>query len=127
MKRTLGALGLVGLLTIASAAQAGGYGYGYRHHGHHRHGGHGALVVGALFGGLVLGHLLSRPAGPRYQTYAPVSRVYGPPPGLGGCQRTTGTAYRNGRLAQFSGTMCFDQAGNGYVLNNSTRFLGYLD
>ena len=126
MKRTLGALSLVGLLTLTSVAQAGGY--GYHHHGHH-HDDHddAALVVGALFGGLVLGHLLTRPPAPRYQAYAPVSRVYGPPPGLGGCQPTTGTAYRNGRLALFGGTMCFDRAGNGYVLNDSTYFMGYLD
>lgn len=128
MKRTLWVLGLIGLLTMTSAAQAGGY---YRHHYGHRHhhhgGGHGALVVGALVGGLVLGHLLSRPPAPRYQAYAAAPRVYGPPPGLGDCQPTTGTAYYNGRLAQYGGTICYDAAGNGFVLTDSTYFMGYID
>ena len=127
MKQALSALVLAGLLVASSAAQAGGYRHHYGHRHHHHGGSHGALVVGALFGGLVLGHLLSRPPAPRYEAYRPVARAYGPPPGLGGCQPTTGRAYYGGRLAQYGGTICFDRAGNGYILSDSTYFIGYLN
>lgn len=129
MDRFLGALALVSLLAVSSTVSAGGYGHRHGgHHGyHHRGGGHAGLVVGALIGGAILGHLLTEPYRPRRARYDSVASTYGPPPGLGGCQATTGTGYVNGRPAKFSGTMCFDSAGDGYILNNSTRLLGYLD
>jgi hypothetical protein len=45
---------------------------------------------------------------------------------LGGCLPTTGAGIWYGRLAQFSGTMCYDPAGRAYVLPGSERFVGYL-
>jgi hypothetical protein len=103
--------------------------YGYRRHHrhwryrhrHHRHG-DGAWVVGALAGALVLGALLSRPAPPRRP------HVYRGPGGapLGNCLTTTGTGIWYGRPAQFQGTMCYDSAGNAFVIPGSERFVGYL-
>ena len=33
----------------------------------------------------------------------------------------------NGRPARFAGTLCTDPAGRGYVVNDSVRFLMYLN
>ncbi len=110
------------------------YGYGYRHwpryrhhrfrhhrFRHHRHGHHhGGVALGLFTGGIVLGHLLSRPS------YAPAPPV-ATPPALSNCLPTTGTGTWYGRPALFRGTMCYDAAGRAYILNTSVRFLRYLD
>jgi hypothetical protein len=101
-----------------------GYSRHYRHRGYRGHG-HGYAVFGALAGAVVLGSLLARP--PAY--YPPPARAVPAlpvPPGLSGCLPTTGTGLYYGRPAQFSGTMCYDRFGQGYVLGGSVRFLGYL-
>jgi len=132
MRRLIAALSAAVLLLASAPAWAGGgYGYGYGHHGYgyrvhsHWYGhGDGAIVVGALVGGLVLGHLLTRPA------YYPAPAYYAPPPPrlvLGNCKPTTGTGYLNGYPAQFGGTMCFDQFGRGYITPGSEYFIGYLN
>ncbi len=108
------------------------YGYGhrykYRRHGYGHTGfyGHGdaAVVLGVLAGAVVLGALLSQPR--------PVSArpaVLRSPSGaaLGNCLATTGTGIWNGRPARFAGTLCTDPAGRGYVVNDSVRFLMYLN
>ena len=98
-----------------------GYRHGYKRHRHHRHHGHGYYALGALAGGLLLGYLLTRP-------YNPPSPSYSAPPPRAqiNCKPTTGTGYVNGRLAQFSGTWCYDNGGTGYVVQGSERFVGYL-
>ena len=110
------------LLMAAGPALAGGYGhhYGHRHHGHH-HGGHGYYVLGALLTGLVIGDLVARATTPPVVRTAQVPRLQ-----LGRCQATTGTARVNGRLARFGGTICYDAAGQAYILNGSRHFIGYL-
>ena len=138
-----------------------GYPYGYRyshhrprHHGHsgvrfgvHGHGSDGALIVGALGAGLLLGHLLTRP-----QSRAP-DRVYSrstqPPifrpvpapaqvqpnsPQLGygkqvrrDCKPTTGSGVHQGRAATFGGTFCYDANGQGYIVPGSQYLIGYAN
>jgi hypothetical protein len=118
------------------------YGYG-RHYGYRRHGygysgfyGHGdaAVVVGVLAGAVVLGALLSQPrpvyASPVYARPAPVrAAVFRSPSGaaLGNCVETLGTGTWNGRPARFAGTRCTDAAGQAYVIDDSVRFLMYLN
>lgn len=148
MKRFLVVLSALALLAGTTPALAGGYGhrhgghggyykfkhggyyghgyrkhrsYGHRGYGYRRHHdhGYGYAVVGALAGGVILGHLLTRPAYP--------SVVYAaPPPAYRNCQPTTGTGYVNGRLAEFSGTWCVDAYGRATVIPGSERFLRYL-
>ncbi len=130
MRKIAASLAFLLVLNTALPALAGGYGYGYGYRqgnhfkgygGHRRHGyrygfhGHGGALVGVLLGGVLLGHLLSQPA-----PYVP------PAPALGGCRPTTGTAYLNGRLAQYGGTMCYDRFGAPYVIPGSEYFIGYL-
>ncbi len=111
------------------------YRYGYGHHyTYRRHGyghvgfyGHGdaAVVLGVLAGAVVLGALLSQPRpAPAYAPAVPRS-----PSGavLGNCVQTMGTGTWNGRPARFAGTLCTDPAGRGYVVNDSVRFLMYLN
>jgi hypothetical protein len=106
------------------------YGHRYRRHGgvygHFGFHGHGdaAVVVGALAGGLVLGHLLTRPPAPYAAPRVPRSPSGAP---LGNCLQTTGTGSWYGRPAQFGGTMCYDRAGQAYIIGGSQRFLRYLD
>ncbi len=109
------------------------YGYG-RHYNYRRYGyghigfyGHGdaAVVFGVLAGAVVLGALLSQPRpAPAYAPAVPRSPSGAP---LGNCAQTTGTGTWNGRPARFGGTMCYDPAGRGYVVNDSVRFLMYLN
>jgi hypothetical protein len=131
---------LAALLLALQPAYAGGYGkyrghggYGghYGHHSYYRHGykrhhGHGdewAIALGALTIGVLTGVLLSRPPPPR-----PVAVAYPAVPyGFTDCRPTTGTAYYQGRPAEFLGTWCRDPAGRAYVLNDSVRFLRFLD
>ncbi len=119
MRRLIATAAATVLLMTAGPALAGGYGhhYGHRHH----HGGHGYYVLGALLTGLVIGDLVARAARPPVVRY-----VQAPQPRLGGCRPTTGTARVNGRLAQFGGTICYDAAGQAYILNDSRYFIGYL-
>ena len=159
MRRIVAIVIATAFLAATTPALAGGYGHGhhgYRTGGHgssfsyryRGHGGHGAAVAGALIGGLLLVHLLTRPYYGSYQRpyYRPYHRPYyrpyyrsyyrptyppGPayapaPPAFGNCQPTTGTSIVNGRAAQYAGTMCTNPAGQGYILDGSVRFLGYL-
>ncbi len=111
------------------------YRYGYGHHyRYRRHGyghigfyGHGdaAVVLGVLAGAVVLGALLSQPRpAPAYAPAVPRSPSGAP---LGNCLATTGTGTWNGRPARFAGTLCTDPAGQAYVVNDSVRFLMYLN
>lgn len=111
------------------------YGYGshyrYRRHGYGRVGIHGdaAVVVGVLAGAVVLGALLSQPR-PVYVRPAPVRpAVFRSPAGaaLGNCVETLGTGTWNGRPARFAGTRCTDPAGQAYVIDDSVRFVMYLN
>ncbi len=121
MRKLIAALAASALLLAATPAVAGGYGYGYGGHGHNDY---GYYVLGGLVGGLLLGNLIAQASTPRpyYQQYYQPA----PQPSLHGCRPTTGTGYVNGRLAQFGGTMCYDAYGNGYILNGSRYFIGYL-
>ncbi len=113
------------------------YGYGhqykYRRHGHGGIGfrGHGdaAVVLGVLAGAVVLGALLSQPrpvsAHPAFARPAVLRSPSGA--ALGNCVQTMGTGTWNGRPARFAGTLCTDPAGRGYVVNDSVRFLMYLN
>ncbi len=111
----------------------------HRRHGHRRHGrrgkrrgfSSGAIVAGAILGGLVIGHLLTRPYPRDYASRRP-ARVgpvpAAPPAGLGNCKPTTGTQRTaSGRTALMAGTWCTDAAGRGFILNDSVRFVRYLD
>ena len=105
-----------------------GYGYQYkrRHHGNYYgyYYGHGdaAVVLGVLAGAVVLGALLAQPSpAPAYAPY-PARRQ----PALGNCLQTPGTGSWYGRPARFTGTMCYDPAGQAYVIPGSERFIGYL-
>ena len=119
---------------FASPAGAGGWGK-YGHHGghyygggvhfkHHSHGDAALYVVGGLIGGLLLGHLLSQP---RYRTPYPQVTYSRVDPQFTHCRETTGTAYRGGRKALFGGTLCYDRAGRSYIVNESVRFIGYVE
>ncbi len=142
--------------TIAGPALAGGYkgghfghGYGHsrRHFGHfgrHRgrfghHRGHRSgvhlrfhghyLGLAAVVGGLVVLDLLTRSpvaAAPR-PAARPVAAPPGPPLRLGNCKPTTGERIVDGRRALMRGTWCSDRHGRGYILNDSVRFVRYLD
>ncbi len=112
-----------------------GYGYGHRYgyrpygfYGHYSFHGDAAVVVGVLTGAVLLGALLSWPSAPYAAPYAAPALVRGPSGApLGNCIRTTGTGTSYGRPAQFGGTMCYDRAGQAYIIGGSQRFLGYLD
>ena len=149
MKKLIAALAAAALLVSAAAPSAfagtryrhygySGYGghyynyrpyyrYGYGRHYGYRYYGHGdaAVVLGVLAGAVVLGALLSQPKpAPAYAPAVPRS-----PSGavLGNCAQTTGTGTWNGRPARFAGTLCTDPAGQAYVVNDSVRFLNYLN
>ncbi len=114
------------------AAAKGHFGHHRRHRGRHRrHGhGHGAVVAGAILGGLAVAYLLTRPGPDGYARPAParVSRAPTPPPGLGDCRSTTGTRVtESGRRVLMAGTWCTDAEGRGYILDDSFHFVRYLD
>ena len=111
------------------------HGYG-RHYGYRRHGygyvrlhGDGAVVFGVLAGAVVLGALLSQPRPVSARPASARPAVLRSPSGaaLGDCVQTLGTGTWNGRPARFAGTRCTDAAGQAYVVNDSVRFLMYLN
>ncbi|MCH9013917.1 MAG: hypothetical protein IIA68_12795 [Proteobacteria bacterium] len=150
MKKLVAVLAAAALLVTAAAPSAFA-GTGYRHHGYYGHGGHyynyrpyyrygyghigfhghgdAAVVLGVLAGAVVLGALLSRPrpvfARPAFARPAVLRSPSGA--ALGNCVQTLGTGTWNGRPARFAGTRCTDPAGRGYVVNDSVRFLMYLN
>jgi hypothetical protein len=96
------------------------YGYGHRrYYGHksYRHYDGAAFFAGGLLLGALVGHLATAPRA----VYAP------PPPALGNCRVIYGTRWINGRLAEYSGTGCYDAYGTLYAMPGSERFLGYID
>ena len=124
-RKIIAAACLLAALAFAAPAGAGGYGHGHRGgHGHHysykyyRHDG-AAIFAGGLLLGALFGHLA---APPRTVYVAPP-----PQPVLGNCRTVYGTSYLNGRVAEYSGTGCYDAYGNLYTMPGSERFLRYLD
>lgn len=130
IRKIIAATCLFAALTFAIPASADGYrrghggGYG-KHYGHNYYGykyyGHGdaAVIAGSLLLGAFIGHLI-----------APPRTVYVAPPRqpvLGSCRVIYGTGYVNGRMAEYSGTGCYDAYGNLYATPGSERFLGYLN
>ncbi len=146
MKRIVAALAAAALLATAAAPPALA-GYGHRYQGYRAYGGyyyqhrpyyrrghigfHGdaAVVLGVLAGAIVLGALLSRPRpAPARPAFARPAVLRSPSgAALGNCVQTMGTGTWNGRPARFAGTLCTDPAGRGYVVNDSVRFLMYLN
>ncbi len=139
IRKIIAATCLVAAVAFAAPASAdgyrhgrgGGYGkhYGYNYYGHNYYGrnyygynyyGHGdaAVIAGSLLLGAFIGHLI---APPRTVYVAP------PQPVLGNCRTIYGTGNLNGRLAEYSGTGCYDAYGNLYATPGSERFLRYLD
>ena len=114
---------------LADGGRHGWYGRGYNHHYRHRHGhGHDAAVGVVVFlGGMLLGHLLTRSYEPYYREPIRSGPQWGPPRGLGNCTPTTGEGVVNGRRALLSGTWCTDRYGRGYILQDSVRFVRYLN
>jgi len=104
----------------------GGYYYGSGHGGYygHKHHDYGYYALGALAGGIVIGSLLSQP---RYAYPTPTYAYHSPQPILGNCVQTTGTRVEYGRLAEYGGTMCYDRYNRPHVLENSVRFIRYLN
>lgn len=132
MRRTITAALVLAMFAATAPALAGGstghYWRGPGHGGHYYdHRGY-RFDGGAFVGGLLFGALLSHLAAPRTYYSPPPRPMYGPPqPALGNCRRIYGTAYRNGRLAAFSGAGCYDAYGNLYAMPGSERFERYLD
>ena len=127
-----------------------GYGYPYRRHGGvsvgiHGHGSSGAVAVGALGVGLLLGHLLTRPQRRAVdRTYYQSSRASSSAPtltrahtvspifGYGkqvrrDCKPTTGSGLHQGRRATFGGTYCYAANGQGYIVPGSEYLIGYAN
>ncbi len=123
-KRTIALVVATAVLAVSTSAVAGGskHYYGRYHYGHHHHHNDDAYWIGvALIGGLVLGHLLTRAADAPPRRYARRVR-----PVLGDCRPTTGIGYRDGRKAEFGGTICYDAARRGYITPGSAYFIRYL-
>ena len=118
----------------------------YRHSGVgfgvHGHGSSGALVVGALGAGLLLGYLLTRQQSRAHdRTY--YSRPIRPPAAVSArpasptfgygkqvrrdCKPTTGSSLHQGRRATFGGTFCYDGDGRGYIVPGSEYLIGYAN
>ena len=131
IRKVIAATCVFAILAISAPALAGG-GHGHGHGGGHsfgnKHFRHGHRLFrhdgGAVFaGGLLLGALFGHLAAPPRTVY-----VAPPPqPVLGNCRTIYGTSYLNGRVAEYSGTGCYDAYGNLYTLPGSERFLRYLD
>ena len=127
IRKTIAAICLLAALAFAAPASADGYRHWRGHGGGHgnyysqkyyRHDG-AAVFAGGLLLGALLGHLA---VPPRTVYVAPPPR-----PVLGNCRTIYGTGYVNGRMAEYSGTGCYDAYGNLYAMPGSERFLGYLD
>ncbi len=131
---------------LAEGYKGGHFGYGHgwghsrRHFGHfgYRRGHHPGLRLSyqghyaglaAVVGGLVILDLLIRPA--RRRATQPAIQPNAAPPGrplrLGNCKPTTGERMVDGRRALMRGTWCSDRHGRGYILNDSVRFVRYLN
>jgi len=139
----LGALSLALALAIQVAATMPGqadegwhgrYGYDYRGHGHrhaprHRQHGHyhgggdAAAAVAVVLGGVLIATLLAHSLAEPQPEAPPLAE----PLRLGDCKPTTGRRLIDGRWALLRGTWCSDQYGRGYILNDSVRFVRYLD
>ncbi len=144
MRRIIAALASVALLASSVPAYAGGHGGKHRgaysmsgkHYGYKRHrrggyyygygygGYYGYYALGALAGGIVIGSHLSQP---RYACSTPAYAYHSPQPKLGNCVPTTGSRVEYGRLAEYGGTMCYDRYNRPHVLENSVRFIRYLN
>ncbi|MEN8197825.1 MAG: hypothetical protein ABFS30_15140 [Pseudomonadota bacterium] len=125
IRKIIAATCLLAALAFAAPASADGYRHGqWGGHGKHysykyyRHDG-AAVFAGGLLLGALIGHLASPP---RTVYAAPP-----PQPALRNCRTIYGTGYVNGRLAEYSGTGCYDAYGNLYAMPGSERFLRYLD
>ena len=118
----------------------------YRHSGVgfgvHGHGSSGALVVGALGAGLLLGYILTRPQSrasdrtyysrPIQASAAASAQPASPTFGYGkrvrrDCKPTTGSGLHQGRRATFGGTFCYDGDGRGYIVPGSEYLIGYAN
>jgi hypothetical protein len=125
IRKIIAATCLFAALTFAVPASADGYRHGhwggYGKHYNYKHYRHGGAAVFA--GGLLLGALIGHLAAPPRTVYAAPPRQ----PVLGNCRIIYGTGYVNGRLAEYSGTGCYDAYGNLYATPGSERFLRYLD
>lgn len=102
-----------------------GFDRGYKHYRYPRHGRRhyhdSAIFAGGVLLGAVVGHLATPP---RTVYVAPPPP---PPPARVNCRVIYGTRWINGRLAEYSGTGCYDAYGNLYAMPGSARFLGYID
>ncbi len=124
-RKTIAATCLLAALAFATPAGADGYRHGHwrgpgHHHGY-KYSRHDGAAVFA--GGLLLGALIGSLAAPPRTVYVAPR----PQPVLGNCRTIYGTGYVNGRLAEYSGTGCYDAYGNLYAMPGSERFLGYLN
>lgn len=132
-RKVSAAICLLAILGLAAPALADGYrgghhwrGPGYGGHYYYRYYGRG-FDGGAFIGGLLVGALLGHLTAPATY-YGPPPVTYAPPqPALGNCRTIYGTAHMNGRLAEFSGTGCYDAYGNLYAMPGTERFERYLD
>jgi hypothetical protein len=124
IRKTIAATCLFAALALAAPASANGYRHGhwgghghYNSHNYYHH--DGAIIAGGLLLGALIGHLA---APPRTVYVAPP-----PQPPLSNCRTIYGTGNVSGRLAEYSGTGCYDGSGSLHVMPGSERFLRYLD
>lgn len=124
MIKRLAVVAFAAIMISASASDAfagrGHYG-GHRHHGH-GHGHYAWVALGVFAGALLIDSLLSA----RHSHAHRPEPIYANPD-MNRCQTTTGTGWLNGYRAEFSGVMCYDRFGHGYILRGSERFLRYLN
>ena len=124
-RKTIAATCLLAALAFAAPAGADGYRRGHwgghgKHYSYKNYRHDGAAIFA---GGLLLGALIGTLAAPPRTVYpAPP-----PQPVWRNCRTIYGTGYVNGRLAEYSGTGCYDAYGNLYAMPGSERFLGYLN
>ncbi len=124
-RKIVAATCLLAVIAFAAPADADGYRHGrwgghghYYSQKHYRHDG-AAVFAGGLLLGALIGHLA---APPRAVYVAPP-----PQPVWRDCRTIYGTGHVNGRMAEYSGTGCYDAYGNLYAMPGSERFLRYLD